>query len=587
MAYEVIARKWRPQRFDDVVGQEHVTRTLKNAIESNRIAHAYLFVGSRGIGKTSVARIFAKALNCKNGPTTEPCGNCDSCREIANGTSLDVLEIDGASNNSVDQIRDLRETVKYLPAHGKFKIYIIDEVHMLSTAAFNALLKTLEEPPAYVKFFFATTEPEKVLATIVSRCQRFDLRRIPVPLLVERLGLVAKSESVEVSDDALLAIARGAEGGMRDAESALDQLISFKGNKIVEDDVLSVFGLVAQKTLDELAEKILTGDVKSLLRLVAELDRAGKDLQRLVLELMEHFRNLIVCLHVEDVKEHMDLTDSQIESLRKQSKLADSARVLRVTGILGETEERMKKALSRRTLLEMALIRSARAVKVVSLEEMLAKINSFIAGQAAVGEVSQPVARKSPVGHAAAERPGAVAERSGGSLGHSSEIAPSRESDSSDKPEHGRSGATDEIALLLEKWPDILSKIAKVAPFARNTLRDARPLAVEGDKVIVALDAEFAGETEKTEATRNRIATERVLGSILKRNIVVEFRIAELDANDNKPDTSEPVPKPDVVVRSEPVEKAKTVKADRDLEDDPIVKKTQDLFGGRIIDIRK
>ena len=253
MSYEVLARKWRPQQFDDVVGQDHVTQTLKNAITSERIAHAYLFVGPRGIGKTSVARIFAKALNCEEGPTETPCDKCDSCREIATGTNLDVIEIDGASNNSVDQIRDLRETVKYAPNHGTFKVYIIDEVHMLSNAAFNALLKTLEEPPPHVKFIFATTEPEKILATIVSRCQRFDLRRIPVGLIIDRLKGIAEAEGITIDDDALLAVARGAEGGMRDAQSALDQLISFCGKSIKEENVLSVFGLVAREKLEGLA----------------------------------------------------------------------------------------------------------------------------------------------------------------------------------------------------------------------------------------------------------------------------------------------------------------------------------------------
>jgi DNA polymerase III subunit gamma/tau len=253
MAYEVLARKWRPQQFADVVGQNHVTQTLQNAITAKRIAHAYLFVGPRGTGKTSLARLFAKALNCKTGPTITPCDVCDSCREITAGISLDVQEIDGASNNSVEQVRELRDNVKFAPTHGKYKIYIIDEVHMLSTAAFNALLKTLEEPPAHVKFFFATTEAHKVLPTIVSRCQRFDLRRIPVALIIERLNLIANEEKVSLDSDAALAIARGAEGGLRDAESALDQLIAFRGETIAETDVLAVFGLVSRQTLELLS----------------------------------------------------------------------------------------------------------------------------------------------------------------------------------------------------------------------------------------------------------------------------------------------------------------------------------------------
>ena len=262
MSYQVIARKYRPQRFSDVVGQEHVTQTLANAIKQSRIAHAYLFCGPRGTGKTTIARIFAKCLNCTGGPKVDFDDDDPRCLEIADGRSLDVIEIDGASNRGIEEIRELRDTVKYAPATSKFKLYIIDEVHMLTKEAFNALLKTLEEPPGHVKFMFATTEPEKVLPTILSRCQRFDLRRIPAALIVRHLAQIAKQEKVKIDDAALHAIARGADGGMRDAESTLDQLISFCGDKIEETDVLSMFGLTAQGQLLELARALLAGEVE-------------------------------------------------------------------------------------------------------------------------------------------------------------------------------------------------------------------------------------------------------------------------------------------------------------------------------------
>src|SRR4051812_25346280 len=294
MSYQVIARKYRPQRFSDDVGQEHVTQTLGNAIAQSRIAHAYLFVGPRGTGKTTIARIFAKCLNCTGGPSPDFPDSDPRCQEITEGRSLDVLEIDGASNRGIEEIRELRETVKYAPASSKFKIYIIDEVHMLTKEAFNALLKTLEEPPAHVKFMFATTEPEKVLPTILSRCQRFDLRRIPAGLIVKHLSQISRQEKVEIDEPALYAIARGAEGGMRDAESTLDQLISFCGNKIRENDVLSMFGLAARAQLLALAGAIIRGDANMALRELNDLARNGKDLGRLLSDLLSYFRNLMI-----------------------------------------------------------------------------------------------------------------------------------------------------------------------------------------------------------------------------------------------------------------------------------------------------
>src|SRR2546427_307264 len=288
MSYQVMARKYRPQRFSDVVGQEHVTQTLARAIEQKRIAHAYLFCGPRGTGKTTIARIFAKCLNCTGGPRVDFYEDDPRCLEIAEGRSIDVLEIDGASNNGVEQVRELRETCKYAPASSKFKIYIIDEVHMLSTAAFNALLKTLEEPPAHVKFMFATTDPEKVLPTILSRCQRFDLRRIPAALISKQLSEIARNEKVTIDPAALHAIARGAEGGMRDAESALDQLISFCGEKIEESDVLSMFGLAAQGQILELSRAVLAGEIQTALGQLNDLAQHGKDLGRLLGDLLSH-----------------------------------------------------------------------------------------------------------------------------------------------------------------------------------------------------------------------------------------------------------------------------------------------------------
>ncbi|MBQ6248524.1 MAG: DNA polymerase III subunit gamma/tau, partial [Kiritimatiellae bacterium] len=384
MAYEVLARKWRPRQMADVIGQEHVTRTLQHAIESGRVAHAYLFVGPRGIGKTTLSRIFAKALNCEHGPTPTPCDQCDLCREIMAGNALDVIEIDAASNNGVDNIRDLRDSIQFAPARARYKIYIIDEVHMLSTGAFNALLKTLEEPPPHAKFIFATTEIDKLPATIISRCQRFDLRRIPTTLIVDYLRHIAEEEGVKADGDALLAIARGAEGGMRDALGALDQIISFKGNDVTEQDVLAVFGLVSRSQLEDLAAAILKGDMAAGLRIIDDLDRKGKDLRRLAVELMEHFRNLLVRQQLgDDAVQALDVTPEQLASLDAQTKLADSGRLLRVTEHLADLESRIRMALSRRTLFETVFLRCCRAATVVTLDQVIKQLTMLKDGAAA------------------------------------------------------------------------------------------------------------------------------------------------------------------------------------------------------------
>ena len=364
--YQVIARKWRPQIFADVVGQDHVVRTLKNAIARNRIAHAYLFVGPRGTGKTSTARIFAKALNCTGGPNADFDPNDPAVLSIADGTHLDVIEIDGASNNGVEQVRDLRETARYSPAQGKFKVYIIDEVHMLSTAAFNALLKTLEEPPPHVKFVFATTEVQKVLPTILSRCQRFDLKPIPAPLIIERLKKIAVEEKITVTEAALACIARMADGGMRDAQSIFDQMISFCGTEIAEPDVLDVYGLVGAEKIAELASTLATGDHAKLVAIVDECDAAGRDLVRLLTDLQELVRGAL-----------LDAIAKGGRSDRLGGLPMTTEQITRLLDGLREGEGSVKLGLAEKINFEVTLLKAIEASRARAIDSLIKELASL------------------------------------------------------------------------------------------------------------------------------------------------------------------------------------------------------------------
>ncbi len=372
MSYLVLARKWRPGTFEEVVGQRHVTRTLANAIKNDRVAHAFLFTGSRGVGKTSCARILARALNCDNGgPTPEPCGSCPTCTEIIAGRSVDVFEIDGASNNGVEQVRELRDSVKFVSSRGKRKIYIIDEVHMLTTAAFNALLKTLEEPPEHVLFIFATTEPHKIPDTILSRCQRHDFKRIPEGEIVEAIARIADAEGLEVERAALHHIAREAKGGMRDSLSLLDQVIAFCGQNIAEAEAREVLGIADRSVLFELLRCILQGDGARALSIVDELFRYGLDLQKFAAELARHLRDMMVVKVCPQPETLVDLPAAEIQLAAELVRDVPPAGLHRLFNALLQGAEEIARSQFPKLLFEMTLLRLCEQGPTMPLSQVL------------------------------------------------------------------------------------------------------------------------------------------------------------------------------------------------------------------------
>jgi len=536
VSYEVFARKYRPQTFDDLVGQTHVSRTLKNAVAQNRLAHAYLFVGPRGVGKTSTARILAKSLNCNKGPTVTPCGVCDNCREIAGGNSLDVIEIDGASNNSVEDVRQLRENVRYAPAKGRYKIYLIDEVHMLSPAAFNALLKTLEEPPEHVKFIFATTEPQKVLPTILSRCQRFDLHRIPANLIAQHLQLIAKKENITLQPAAAHAIARGAEGGLRDAESMLDQLVAFCGEKITQSDVLNVFGFTSEQTVGDLTGRILRGETPEAIDLLHEQCEAGKDMMRLMADLIAYLRDLLVFKAKPDaLKEDVD-PDIQ-KSLAAHAELITTDRLLELIDQFAGAEGRMKWAPNKKLHFEVAIIKAIQSLGQATLDEVIEKL----------GELRDSGSAKSVAAGADRGETKPTAQRAG-------VIAPGNS-----KTRVEEKSAPVEPQKL---WERVVAKIPAHKGFVRNSASAAHVLGTEGRNFNLGFAAGDKASMDILGTQANRKFVEMLLHEITGKDWTLKLTVNEELAVKNA-----------VVPEQSP---------SHDFKDEPLIREAIELFNARI-----
>jgi DNA polymerase III subunit gamma/tau len=543
VSYQVFARKYRPQTFDDLVGQTHVTRTLKNAVEQNRLAHAYLFVGPRGIGKTSTARILAKALNCVNGPTVTPCGVCDSCKEITAGNSLDVLEIDGASNNGVEQVRELRDNVRYAPSKGHFKIYIIDEVHMLTSAAFNALLKTLEEPPPHVKFIFATTEPQKVLPTILSRCQRFDLHRIPANLIAQHLQFIAGKEKIVLDPAAAHAIAKGADGGLRDAESMLDQLVAFCGDKIAEPDVLSVFGFTSEQTVANFTEKILRGETPEALELLHTEADSGKDMMKLMSDLISYLRDLLVG-KVKPEALADDLNPDLQKSLETQAAMIETDRLLELIDQFAAAEGRMKWAPNKRLHFEVAIIKAIQTLNQVTLNEVIENLAALRDGKEQTAPAKRSVA---PAVSAAKPTTSRVAEEPPAAETKTASPEPS--------PIDHR-----------EVWQKTTEKVRATRKLIGGWVDAGTALGIEGRFFVVGFPPDHKSAMESLSIPRTREFLETIVKEISGQDWKIKFVLKEGLT---------------VAAAAEPAA-SKKPETQATFKDDPLIREALEIFKGEI-----
>jgi len=527
MSYQVIARKYRPQNFEEVIGQDHITKTLQNAIASKRIHHAYLFTGARGIGKTTVARILARALNCEKGPIAEPCGKCVSCTKIAQGASLDVQEIDGASNTGVDDVREIRDRTKYMPAGGRYNIYIIDEVHMLSTAAFNALLKTLEEPPPHVLFIFATTEAHKIPATILSRCQRYDFRRIPVSKITESLKKIAKDEDVAIDDESLALIAREATGSLRDAQSLFDQAIAFSGRTVSTDNIKAMLGFLDRKLLLDILDAIFAKDTKLALALLGEVFETGADLTRFAMDFLACLRHLLVIKECGLEKGLFDLPQDEIEILSRLASKSSSEELSQMFQIWYAAADGVARSPFPKMLLEVLLMRLARIEPVRPIADILEEIEALTAGPDTMddGRGTKGVGRETrdegrgTRDEAISQIPPIPPLAKGGVGGFSRDrsATPEKSSAPRNDSELPITNHQSPVASNESKWEEFLNWLVTNRPQIASIFRHGTFNGMSSDEITLSFDNPFYAEMV-LEADR-KLQIEELVGTFFKRKM--------------------------------------------------------------------
>lgn len=574
MEYQSLYRKWRPQTFEDIIGQKHITQTLINAISLNRISHAYIFSGPRGVGKTTTARILAKSLNCVKGPTPHPCNKCERCMRITDGYSMDVIEIDGASNNGVDSIRELRNKVNFAPAEGKYKVYIIDEVHMLSQGAFNALLKTLEEPPSHVIFIFATTDPHKIPSTILSRCQWFNFRRISLADIIAKLKKIAKDEGLNINDETLNIIARSSTGSMRDAESVLDQIIAYCGKEITSQSVREVLGIIEEEVFFEFIEAIINDDTLKGIEIINRTADLGGDASQFIRNLMEYVHNLSLAKVCQ--KEILNLQGVFIEDrerLLKQSTTIQLKKLFNIIDYLAEAEKKMRYIRHPWILLEMLVIKFTAAEK-YSLKEVKKEKDEYFLDFSTKKDVSE-LGKKN--------------------TGIKEELPPKKKIQDKIKSKEDPSIKAKESPINLElrqAWPKILERVKKTKIAVYSFILANNLIAVENNKLIIGFNKEYTFHKESLEKQNNKMLLQELIKEEIGRILAIECIINNNSKEDSFLEGNQENKRETVKTRNgENKERAERAREERDnikkrsneiSKDNILIKESLSLFEGTI-----